>query len=219
MKTNISRITVLTVSVILASSCSLITGKSQGQNQKIYANPDLDPGAATIGTQNFLQVRASMERATGVQTFADTTVGNTYKTSVSQLSGDGGGTSVSAASLLATTTLASAYCNKAVASERANAAARVLFTAVDFAQGPAALSASVKSAVADTIAKRFWGRAPTATETAALVQLMSDTAAAVATTFKNGAGTNVTLNASQQVDAILLIACTAGGGSLDFVRS
>jgi len=219
MKTKLIKLSIVSVALVLGSSCSIITGKAQGQNQKIYASPDQDPNAQTVGTQNFLQVKASMEKATNVVTTSDTTVNSTYTTSISQLSGDGSANSVSAASLTATTTLASAYCTKAVANERAAPSAGVLFTAVDFTQGPTGLSDSVLSSVAASLAKRFWGRPASSTETAALVSLMKDTLSNVSKTFTSVAGTSRTLSASQQVDAALMIGCTAAGGSLDFVRS
>ncbi len=219
MKSFINRIAVLSVAVVLASSCSIITGKSSGQSKKFFNSPDNDPSAATIGTRNFLQLKASMERATNVPTTSDNAIVTLYNSSVSRLSLDGAPLSVNASMLLATTTLASSYCSRAVANERANANNRVLFTSVNFGGGPAGLSDTIKNDVISKVAGRFWGRAPTAEERASLLLAMNETQSSVTTSFQNTAGQTITLNANQQVDAVLLIACTAAGGSLEFLRS
>jgi len=218
MKTFNNGIAVLSATAMLLSGCSMITGKTSGQSKMFYKTPDDDPGAATIGTRNFLQVKASMERATNVVTTSDTNTINLYNSSVSRLSLDGAALSVSASALLATTTLASSYCSKAVANERASAAARVLFGGVNFGTGPAGLTDAVKNDVITKVTGRFWGRTPTAEERATMLLALNETQVAVSQPFVRGA-TTVTLTANQQVDAILLIACTAAGGSLDFLRS
>jgi hypothetical protein len=220
MKTTMNQIAVLSVAVVLASSCSIITGKSSGQSKKFYSSPDDDPSAATIGTRNFLQLKASMERATNVPTTTDAATVNLYNSSVSRLSLDGAPLSVNASMILATTTLASSYCNKAVSNERASAAARVLFGSVNFATGPAGLTDSIKNDVITKVASRFWGRSPTPEERATLLLAMSETASSVSVPFtRPNSATPVTLSQNQQVDAILLVACTAAGGSLEFLRS
>ncbi|MES2962840.1 MAG: hypothetical protein V4760_03045 [Bdellovibrionota bacterium] len=122
-------------------------------------------------------------------------------TQFSKLSETGKADSVTAPMWISITTVAGELCNDLVNQERALAAAsRRFYTGIDFAVGPASISAAAKDDVIRRLARSFWGRNETAQEKTLILSSF------------NGTFTSATA-ADTQSGAMFL--CTAMLSSLD----
>lgn len=163
-------------------------------------------GVASVRTFN--QLYESMATATGVD--GNTTqCKNAFNDARTRLSLDGSAEAVTPAMMLATTTLASCFCRNAVTREAAlgmNDPGRILFAGLNLGGNQSLLTPSVRNAVFQSFAERFWRREATSSE----LEILS--------TAVDEALAGQTSNSTQLRNA-LHISCTAALNSLDFIKS
>lgn len=162
-------------------------------------------GNVTVGVKNFRQLLASYAQMTGIDP-TEPEIAAYFAQSKSRLPKLGRADEVSAPALLTVSALAGLFCMKMIASDASlEPAARRAHKQVDFTKPPAAaLTDGVRRGVIDEYARLFWRRAATTTETAAMLDVFTQSAG----------GTGVT-EADSQV--VLRPVCTAMAASLDTI--
>jgi hypothetical protein len=156
----------------------------------------------SISIKNFRQIYDSLKVVTAVT--PDAEIQQAYREARTRLPRYGRIDEVSSPMLLAVTSLSGSFCKKMIAVDaaRTDPAQRRAHRQVNFAQGPAGLSAAIKGSVAAEYAKLFWQRDPTSAEITMLTTAMDESAATVGTT-------------AADTQKVLKVACTAVAASLE----
>lgn len=198
------------VAAVSLSGCNFKSSDAVSSVQNIQSAP-LDPNAipatAVISTRNFTQLNESMAAVTGVLASTNEIAGF-FNASKTRFSLDGMTGSTSSSSVLATTSLAGFYCKNLVAKEAAIAdmSQRIFFAGINFGQTNTQLSSSVREAVFQKYAERFWRRSANGQETAILGTLIDE-------------AMDGQTASTQQLRNALILSCTAALNSVEFTKS
>lgn len=169
-------------------------------------NLDEDVKPITVGySENTL---ISMQQQTGIQTPSARTItaANNAKPKITET---GKVDTVNAPHLMALTNVAGELCLDLIIEEKAKTSEnRRFFTSVDFATGPAALTATGKSDLVRRMARNFWGRNETVAEKTVLLSSLD---AVTADPRRTGVTDAI------DTEDVLLFTCTSMLSSLDAI--
>lgn len=166
----------------------------------------------TAGIRDFIQVVPAMSAVTGIPV-SNSNVQNYYSSAITRMSVDGSGTAVSSALLATYTTMASIFCQELVTKESPPNGPAVLFSDLDYTKGVSGLTPAVRAALLKKLTNQFWGRDPSAGESATFNTMLDEIS-----TQLNGI-TGYYTDSTSKTKAISLSSCTAILSSLDFLKN